>query len=62
MERRGADKYPAAFLQKTFKELESAGKTLISLANGTDDADGSKGGDDDAAVKEEDAGDGDEKA
>lgn len=25
MERRGADKYPAAFVQKTFKELEANG-------------------------------------
>ena len=30
MERRGADKYPSAFLQKTFKELETAGKAVIN--------------------------------
>ena len=44
MERRGAAKYPTAFLQKTFKELEAAGKTDIAAANtnnnhtGTNDA------------------------
>ncbi len=55
MERRGADKYPSAFLQKTFKELETAGKTLINAiavnaaaTNGANDA-----------MKEEDTGDGD---
>ena len=52
MERRGADKYPSAFLQKTFKELESAGKTTI---NGV----ATNGAKDDDAVKEEDTGDGD---
>ncbi len=35
MERRGADKYPTAFLQKTFKDLEAAGKTTINPANAT---------------------------
>ena len=36
MERRGAGKYPTAFLQKTFKELEAAGKTTIVAANTND--------------------------
>lgn len=65
MERRGADKYPGTFLQKTFKELEAAGKTLINFANGTgaaaDGANGANGTkEDDDAVKEEDTGEGDE--
>lgn len=53
MERRGSDKYPTAFLQKTFKELESAGKTAINGAvAGTEEGEGE-------GVKEEDgAGDG----
>ena len=38
MERRGAAKYPTAFLQKTFKELEAAGKTDIVAANPNNDA------------------------
>ena len=38
MERRGADKYPAAFVQKTFKELEAAGKAHLDA---TDDAESS---------------------
>ena len=58
MERRGADKYPAAFLQKTFKELEAAGKTAINDAT----ADGTTGAKDGEAVKEEDTGDGGDDA
>ena len=46
MERRGADKYPAAFVQKTFKELEVAGKadldTADSAASSSATASGSK--------------------
>ena len=37
MERRGAEKYPIAFLSKTFKELEAAGKTDLNAANGNTD-------------------------
>lgn len=49
MERRGADKYPSAFLHKTFKELEAAGNTAIDPANAAKDDD---------AVKEEEEGEG----
>lgn len=56
MERRGADKYPSAFLQKTFKELEAANKTTINVANGAA-TNGAKEGD---AIKEEDTGEGDD--
>ena len=38
MERRGADKYPAAFVQKTYKELEAAGSAVL---DNTDDAESS---------------------
>ena len=67
MERRGADKYPAAFIQKTFKELEAAGKANLdadngaasssasaaagAVASGTKETEGVKGSD---GVKEED--------
>ena len=57
MERRGADKYPTAFLQKTFKELEIAGKTTID-ANAMNGA-ATNGAKDNDATKEEDTGDGD---
>ncbi|KAM0794948.1 hypothetical protein BDR22DRAFT_635103 [Usnea florida] len=40
MERRGAGKYPTAFLQKTFKELDAAGKTAIVAANTNDNRTG----------------------
>ena len=36
MERRGAAKYPTAFLQKTFKELEATGKITNTAANTND--------------------------
>ena len=64
MERRGADKYPCAFLQKTFKELEAAGKTTINVvANGAatneakegDATKGAKEGDATNGAKEGDA-------
>ena len=56
MERRGADKYPTAFLQKTFKELESAGKTAIdAAAAGTEE----EKGDGEGVKEEEGSGDGD---
>lgn len=55
MERRGAGKYPAAFIQKTFKELEAAGKDSINPVN-VASADGAK--DDSDTVKEEDTGEG----
>ena len=47
MECRGAEKYPAAFVQKTFKELEAAGKADLDTANsaaasGSKDANGTK--------------------
>ena len=52
MERRGADKYPAAFVQKTFKELEAAGKADLdatddagAAASGSKDTDGAKSAD-----------------
>ena len=35
MERRGADKYPVAFLRETFKELEAASKTTMKITNDT---------------------------
>lgn len=57
MERRGAGKYPSAFLQKTFKELEAAGKTAINPVNGATVAGGE---DDDEDIKEEDTGEGDD--
>ena len=76
MERRGAEKYPIAFLSKTFKALEAAGKTDLNAANGNADtgtasnASTSNGtasttattdGDDkDVVMKEEDTGDGDD--
>ena len=56
MERRGAGKYPGAFLQKSFKELETAGKTTINpVKNATTD-----NGDEqvDANEEEEDADEG----
>lgn len=57
MERRGAGKYPSAFLQKTFKELEAAGKTTITNAgNGA----AAKDEGDEAVKEEEDAGEGDD--
>ena len=34
MERRGADKYPAAFVQKTYKDLEAAGKADLDATDG----------------------------
>ena len=46
MERRGAGKYPTAFLQKTFKELEAVGKTTIVAANTNNNHTGSN----DAAI------------
>ena len=49
MERRGSDKYPAAFLQKTFKELEAAGKTKAAGAGAEEE-----GVDEGEGVKEED--------
>ena len=57
MERHGSDKYPVTFLQKTFKELEAAGKTAITSANDAS-ADGTNGVKDGEAVKEEDTGKG----
>ena len=33
MERRSANKYPAAFVQKTYKELEAAGKADLDTAD-----------------------------
>lgn len=52
MERRGADKYPAAFVQKTYNQLEAAGKADLdatddagssdAAASGTKDTDGAK--------------------
>ncbi|KAF6220496.1 hypothetical protein HO133_002929 [Letharia lupina] len=56
MERRGADKYPSAFLQKTFKELEAAGKATINPVNGT----AATGAEENDAIKEEDTGEGDD--
>lgn len=62
MERRGADKYPVAFIQKTFKELEAAGKTDINAATATSASDTNGAKDDDVVTKEEDMGDkGDEE-
>lgn len=58
MERRGSDKYPAAFLQKTFKELEAAGKTAINDAT----ADGINAASESKAMKEEDTGEGGDDA
>ena len=34
MERRGADKYSAAFVQKTYKDLEAAGKADLGATDG----------------------------
>ena len=54
MERLGADKYPAAFVQKIYKELEAAGKAGLDntddvessaavAASGSKDIDGADG-------------------
>lgn len=56
MERRGADKYPSAFLHKTFKELEAAGKATINPVNGA----AATGAEENDAIKEEDTGEGDD--
>ena len=50
MERLGAKKYPAAFIQKMFRELEAAGKTDIDAAASTSETNGAN---DDSAMKEE---------
>lgn len=56
MERQGANKYPAAFVQKMFRGLEAAGKTDLDAAgNSTSETDG---GNDDAVGKEEESGEG----
>lgn len=61
MERQGANKYPAVFVQKIFRELEAAGKTDIdaaastSTATSTSETNGAK---DDTVAKEEENGDG----
>ena len=64
MERHGADKYPSAFVQKTFKELDAAGQTAITPANGTandnDDAASTCDADEDVAMKEEEEKSGDD--
>ena len=61
MERRGADKYPTAFLQKTFKELESKGTTVIDSAGagtGTGTAEGEGEGEGEGVKEEEGEGEG----
>ena len=60
MERRGAGKYPSAFLQKTFKELEAAGKMAINPVNGA--AVNGAEEEDVEAIKEEDTGEGGDDA
>lgn len=58
MERLGANKYPAAFIQKIFRELEATGKTEIDAAATTSTSETDGPNDDAVAKEEEEIGDG----
>ena len=62
MERRGAERYPGAFVQKTFKELEAAGKATVNPTNAAAATTAANGAEETGAIKEEDTGEGDADA